>query len=107
MFVRVIFMFVTGLGMAMFVLVSDTRAQAQQNSSVNPATPPTYPETATGLEKLAEDIFRAAKKNDTAIYSGLISILARPVSDEWFQETFGDEFDLMLIVLSNTVPHLP
>jgi TonB family protein len=106
MFVRVIFMFVAGLVMAMFVLVSDTRAQAQQNSSVNPATPPTYPETATGLEKLAEDIFRAAKKNDTAIYSGLISSLARPVPDEWFQDNFGDEGDSMLKEYPKAGPRL-
>jgi TonB family protein len=103
---RAIFLFVTGLGVGMFMLTFGTSAQAQQNSSANPAALPDYPETATGLEKLAEDIFRAAKKNDTATYSALISSLARPVPDEWFQDTFGDEGDLMLKEYPGAGPRL-
>ena len=96
MLAKAILQFVTGLGMGMFLLASDTCAQEQQNSSANTAALPAYPETAAGLEKLAGDIFRAAKKNDTATYSALISSMARPVADEWFQDTFGDDGDLML-----------
>lgn len=103
---RAIFLFVTGLGVGVFMLTFGTSAQAQQNSSPNPAALPDYPETATGLERLAEDIFRAAKKNDTATYSDLISSLARPVPDEWFQHTFGDEGDLMLKEYPGAGPRL-
>jgi TonB family protein len=86
----------TGLGVGMLGLTFGTSPRAQQNSSATQAALPAYPETAAGLEKLVGDIFRAAKKNDTATYSALISSLVRPVPDEWFQDTFGDEGDLML-----------
>jgi TonB family protein len=99
---KAILLFLTGLGVGVFGLTCGTSAQAQQNSSATPAALPAYPETAAGLENLAGDIFRAAKKNDSATYSALVSSLARSVPDEWFQDTFGDDGDLMLKEYSRT-----
>jgi TonB family protein len=84
-----------GLGMGMLVKTFDTSAEVPQISSSNSAAVPAYPDTASGLQKLVEDTFRAAKKNDTATYGALISSLARQVPDDWFHDTFGDEGDSM------------
>jgi TonB family protein len=54
-----------------------------------------YPDTASGLEKLIGDIFRAARKDDTATFDALTSTLSKPVTAEWFRDTFGDDGDTM------------
>jgi TonB family protein len=64
------------------------------NASQAGATP-SYADSASGLEKLIGDIFRAAKKGDPATLNTLIATLSQPVNASWFQSTFGDDGDAM------------
>ena len=92
--------------MGMLVKTLDMSAQVPQISSSDPAAVPTYPDTNSGLQKLVEDTFRAAKKNDTATYGALISSLARQVPDDWFHDTFGDEGDAIFKEYPGAGPRL-
>ena len=97
---------VTCFGFGTLVAASDASAQVRQISSSDPAAVPTYPDTNSGLQKLVEDTFRAAKKNDTATYGALISSLARQVPDDWFHDTFGDEGDAIFKEYPGAGPRL-
>ena len=103
---KAICLLLAGLGMGMLVKAFDAGAQVPQDSSSNLTAVPAYRDTASGLQKLVEDTFRAAKKNDTATYDALISSLARQVPDDWFQDTFGDEGDFMLKEYPGAGPRL-
>jgi TonB family protein len=70
------------------------------------ATSPTYPDSQAGLEKLIGDIFRAAKKGDSATLNALIATLSQPVTASWFQSAFGDDGDAMFKEYPGSGPRL-
>jgi TonB family protein len=80
-------------------------AQAQGASAPTVAVP-AYPDTASGLEKLAGDILRAGKNGDAATFSALISSLSQPVTAEWFEGTFGDDGDTMFTEYPGSGPRM-
>jgi TonB family protein len=77
---------------------SAARGWTQHNSTATApaATAVPYADTPRDLEKLAADIFRAGKKNDTTMFNYLVSSLSEPVTSEWFHDAFGNDGDLML-----------
>jgi TonB family protein len=96
----------TVLGMGSFLRASGPDVHVPQNSAPTAVSLPIYPDSARGLEKLVEDLLQAAKKNDADTYSALISTLARPVPDDWFEDTFGNEGDLMFKEYPGAGPNL-
>jgi TonB family protein len=103
---KAIFLLFTALEIGSFIRAFGPDAQAPQNSGPAAVSLPVYPDSARGLEKLVEDLFQAAKKNDAATYSALISSFALPVPDDWFQDTFGDEGELMFKEYPGAGPNL-
>lgn len=91
---RALFVFFIVLNAGTLGMTLDTNLRANQNPPANAAAIPSYPDTASGLERLAADILRASK-NDPAKYSALVSSLSQPVPAEWFRNTFGDDGDMM------------
>lgn len=79
-----------------FLARSAAPLSAQNNTSAVPpaaAAQPAYPDSASGLEKMTKDIFRALKDRDTAAYRSLISSLAQRVPRSWYDDAFGEEGD--------------
>jgi TonB family protein len=67
---------------------------------------PSYADSASGLEKLIGNIFRAAKKGDPATLNALIASLSQPVNASWFQSTFGEDGNAMFKEYPGSGPRL-
>lgn len=92
-----------------FPAASYTALSAQNNASPAPAPaarPPAYPDSAGGLDKMARDIFRAIKDGDTGAYGSLISSLAQPVPEDWYDDVFGPASDTLFANYSQYRPGL-
>ncbi len=87
--------FIIGLTAGLIGMTFGTNLRANQNPPANAVGIPSYPDTASGLERLVADILRASK-SDSGKYTALVSSLSQPVPAEWFQNTFGDEGHDML-----------
>lgn len=71
---------------------------AQDKPSSVPAaarTLPVYADNSDGLEKFVKDILRAEKEGKAESYNALVSSLAQPVPEAWYDDTFGQHADAM------------
>jgi TonB family protein len=76
------------------LVAAPTRAQETPAQTASTAPPLSikldYPDTPSGLEKLAKDIMKAQKESDTARASALIQSMLLPDPSAWYSQVFGE-----------------
>ena len=92
---RALLVLFIGLNAGIIGMTFGTNLRAKQNPPAHAVAIPSYPDTASGRERIIADILRASK-NGPAKYSAFVSSLSQPVPADWFRNIFGDDGDTML-----------
>jgi TonB family protein len=83
--------FLLSLVLALFIGVSvhGQSAPTPAHPAPSPTLPVEYPDSTSGLERLAKDILKAQSQNDGARADALLNSLVLPNAREWYERVFG------------------
>ena len=82
---------------ASFVQQSPQQTAAAPQQTKPAARIPSYPNTATGLEKLMKNMLKLEKRDDTGALVPYLQSLVLPDPDAWFKSVFGGDLGSRLL----------